>query len=187
MGRLRYGMMVSLDGYARDASGSFAWAMPSDELHGWVNEKERDVRTVVYGRGLWETMRYWQNPPVEDFTAPEHHEFAALWQEIDKVIVSSTLEPPTEPRTTLWPTLDLDRLATLVGESPADVSIGGPTLAAAALEAGLVDEITAYVMPHVVGGGLPWLPAGLNTGLELRESRTFDGGAVAMVYDVRRD
>lgn len=184
MGRLRYGMMVSLDGYARDASGSFDWARPDDDLHAFVNDHERDVRTVVYGRGLWETMRYWQDPPVDELTADVHREFAALWQETDKVVVSTTMAPPSEPRTELWPTLDLDRLATLVRESPTDVSIGGPTLTAHALLAGLVDEVTAYVMPHVAGGGLPWLPAGLSTGLELREQRVFGGGAVALVYDV---
>lgn len=184
MGRLRYGMILSLDGYARDASGSFAWARPDHDLHTFVNEKEREVRTFVYGRGMWETMRYWQNPPPGDLTAPEHDEFAGIWQEADKVIVSTTLDPPAEPRTELWNTLDLGRLASLIQESPTDVSIGGPTLAAHALKAGLVDEITAYVMPHVAGGGLPWLPVGFTSGLVLREQRAFDSGAVALVYDL---
>lgn len=184
MGRLRYGMITSLDGYARDASGSFSWAAPGDDLHGFVNEHERAVRTFVYGRGMWETMRYWQSPPEGELTAPEHHEFAALWQETDKVVVSTTLDPPTEPRTELWDRLDLDRLATLVRDASTDVSIGGPTLAAHALKAGLVDEITAYVMPHVAGGGLPWLPEGFTSSLELREQRAFEAGAVALIYDV---
>lgn len=186
MGRLRYGMIVSLDGYARDESGSFDWAMPDDDLHGFVNDQERDVRTVVYGRGLWETMRYWQSPPPGELHAPEHDDFAALWQDTDKIIVSTTLEPPSEPRTKLWDRLDLDRLAALVTRSTTDVSIGGPTLAAHALKAGMVDEITAYVMPHVAGGGLPWLPEGFTSTLALREQRAFDSGAVALIYDVTR-
>ncbi|MEO7268756.1 MAG: dihydrofolate reductase family protein [Knoellia sp.] len=186
MGRLRYGMLVSLDGYVRDASGSFAWARPDHDLHSFVNEQERDVRTYVYGRGLWETMRYWQDPPPGELTAPEHDEFAAIWQQTDKVIVSTTLDPPTEPRTELWDTLDLDRLEALVRDSPTDVSIGGPTLAAHALKAGLVDAITAYVMPHVAGGGLPWLPDGFTSELTLREQRSFGSGAVALVYGVTR-
>ena len=112
MGRLRYGMLVSLDGYARDASGSFDWATPDDELHGYVNDQERDVGTLVYGRGMWETMRWWQDSPADDEpgAAREHHDFAAMWREADKVVVSTTLDPPAEPRTELWPTLDLDRL-----------------------------------------------------------------------------
>ena len=188
MGRLRYGMLVSLDGYARDASGSFDWATPDDELHGFVNDQEREVRTLVYGRGMWETMRWWQDSPADDEpgAAPEHLDFAAMWRQADKVVVSTTLDPPVEPRTELWPTLDLDRLAALVRDSPTDVSIGGPTLAAHALRTGLVDEVTAYVVPHVAGGGLPWLPTGVTTGLALREQRTFGNGTVALVYDVAR-
>lgn len=187
MARLRYGMMVSLDGFARDAAGSFDWAMPDDDLHAFVNDQERDVRTVVYGRGMWETMRYWQDPPVSELTAPVHRDYAALWQESDKVIVSTTLAPVPEPRTELWDRLDLDRLAALVRDSATDVSIGGPTLAAHALKAGLIDEISAYVMPHVAGGGLPLLPHGFTSALRLRQQRAFSSGAVALVYDVIRD
>ena len=189
MGRLRYGMLVSLDGYARDASGCFDWAAPSDELHGFVNDQERGVGIYVYGRGMWETMRWWQDSPADDEpgAAPEHHDYAALWRTADKVVVSTTLDPPEEPRTQLWPTLDLDRLATLVRESPTDVSIGGPTLAGHALRAGLVDEVTAYVVPHVAGSGLRWLPDAWTSPLVLREQRAFEGGAVALVYDVPRD
>lgn len=183
MGRLHYEMLVSLDGYARDASGSFDWAAPDDVLHGWVNERSRAVGTHVMGRGMWETMRFWEDPPTDELE-PVHREFAELWQKCDKVIVSTTMDAPTEPRTTLWRDLDLDRLAALVQESATDVSIGGPTLAAEALRAGLVDEVTAYVMPHLAGGGLRWLPEGAEGGLTLREQRAFDSGAVALVYDV---
>ena len=186
MGRLRYGMLVSLDGYARDASGSFAWAEPDDELHAYVNERERGTGTFVYGRSMWEVMRWWQDPPAEAQDAPVHREFADQWRAGDKVVVSRTLEEPAEPRTTLWRELDLDRLAALVRDSPTDVAISGPTIAAHALRAGLVEEVTAYVVPHLAGGGLRWLPEGVAGSLRLREQRAFDGGAVALVYDVRR-
>ena len=186
MGRLRYEMMVSLDGYVRDASGSFAWAEPEPELHAWVNEHERGVGTTVYGRGMWEMMRYWEDPPEADLTAQEYPDFTDEWGAQDKIIVSSTLEPPTTPRTRVWRDLDLDRLATLVRESTDDVSISGPTLAATALRAGLVDDVGAHVMPHVAGGGLPFLPEGHSADLQLRESRSFPSGAVTLLYSLRR-
>lgn len=184
MGRLRYGMLVSLDGYARDASGSFGWAEPDDVLHAWVNEQERSIGTFVYGRGMWEVMRWWQDPPTEVEQSPVHRDYAEQWRATDKVVVSTTLEEPTEPRTTLW--RDLDRLAALVRDSPSDVSISGPTTAAHALRAGLVDEVTAYVMPHLAGGGLRWLPEGAGGALRLVDQRAFDSGAVALTYDVVR-
>lgn len=186
MGRLRYEMMVSLDGYVRDASGSFDWAEPEPALHAWVNEHEQGVGTTVYGRGMWEMMRYWEDPPGADLTEPEYRDFTDAWRAQDKIIVSSTLEPPTTARTQLWRDLDLTRLAALVRESDADVTISGPTLAATALRAGLVDDIGAYVMPHVAGGGLPFLPEGFAASLELRESRSFPSGAVTLLYSLRR-
>lgn len=184
MGRLRYGMLVSLDGFIEDASGSTDWMVVDEELHGFTSEQDRTVGTRVYGRALWETMRYWQSPPEEDLHAPEIREFAQTWQDTDKVVVSTTLAPPSEPRTELWDHLDLDRLAALVRDSELDVEIGGPTLAAHALEAGLVDELTAYVMPHLAGGGRPWLPPGFTAPLALRRQHTFASGALALVYDV---
>lgn len=187
MGRLHYGMLISLDGFIRDASGSTEWMVADEELHGFASEQDRMIGMRVYGRGLWETMRYWQSPPEEDLVAPEAREFARTWQDSDKIVVSTTLAPPTEPRTQLWDHLDLDRLATLVRDSEADVEIGGPTLAAHALEAGLVDELTAYVMPHLAGGGTPWLPVGFSSPLALRRQHTFASGAIALVYDVVRE
>ena len=68
MGRLHYGMMISLDGFIRDASGSTDWMLADEELHGFASAQDRTVGTRVYGRGLWETMRYWQSPPEEDLT-----------------------------------------------------------------------------------------------------------------------
>ena len=186
MGRLRYGMLISLDGYIRDASGSTEWMVPDEEVHAFTSEQDRTIGTRVYGRGLWETMRYWQSPPEEDLDAAEVRDFARTWQDTDKIVVSTTLAPPTEPRTRLWDRLDLDRLAALVRDSDADVEIGGPTLAAHALEAGLVDELAAYVMPHLAGGGTPWLPPGYSAGLALRRQHTFASGALALIYDVAR-
>ena len=66
------------------------------------------------------------------------------------------------------------------------VTIGGPTLAADALRAGLVDEVTAWVVPHVAGGGLRLLPDGFSTRLRLREERRWPGGVVELAYDVVR-
>jgi dihydrofolate reductase len=66
-----------------------------------------------------------------------------------------------------------------------DLSVDGPGLAAAALAAGLVDEIGPVVAPVVVGAGTPFLPAGLRLDLELAGERRFDSGAVHLRYRVR--
>lgn len=185
MGRLTYGMLVSLDGYVRGPDGDFAWTEPDPQLHEHFNEVQEGTAVDVYGRTMWETMRYWEAPPAADLERREVHGFTAAWQATDTVVVSSSLPSLDAARTQLWPDLDLDRLRTLVDSADGDVSISGPTTAAAALRAGLVDEVSAYVVPYVAGGGLRFLPEGFTTALRLRSEQRWPGGTVQLVYDVR--
>jgi dihydrofolate reductase len=66
----------------------------------------------------------------------------------------------------------------------ADLSVGGATLGAAALRAGLVDECGIYVAPVVVGSGTPWLPDGLRLRLRLLDEQRFAGDMVYLRYAV---
>lgn len=56
MAKLIYSAIGSLDGYVEDASGSFDWAAPDEEVHGFFNELERPIGTHFYGRRMYETM-----------------------------------------------------------------------------------------------------------------------------------
>src|ERR1700710_256019 len=71
MGKLIYAAISSLDGYVADADGDFAWSMPDEEVHAFVNDLERSIGTYLYGRRLYEVMRVWDSddafpdpPPV---------------------------------------------------------------------------------------------------------------------------
>ncbi|HET8767346.1 MAG TPA: dihydrofolate reductase family protein, partial [Pedococcus sp.] len=90
------------------------------------------------------------------------------------------------PRTRFEATFDVGAVRRLVDQSPADVSVGGPTLAARAFAAGLVDEVGLYRHPVCVGGGTAALPAGQRLDLELAEVRTFASGVVFTRHRVRR-
>ena len=63
-----------------------------------------------------------------------------------------------------------------------DLSVGGPELAAQAIEAGLVDELHLFLSPVVVGGGKPSLPDGVRLELELLSERRFGNGVVHLHY-----
>jgi riboflavin biosynthesis pyrimidine reductase len=80
---------------------------------------------------------------------------------------------------------DPDAVRRIKAEAPRDLTVGGPGLAAAALRAGLVDSVELFLVPVVVGGGLPALPEGLRLELGLVEARTFGNGTVWVRYDVR--
>lgn len=186
MGRLVYTAIASLDGYVRDADGSFAWAEPTEEVHAFVNERERPVGTYLYGRGMYETMAVWETEPALAEASPVMAEYAELWRAADKVVYSTTLDSVTTGRTRLERTFDAGAVARLKEEAPSDLAVAGPTLAAEPFRAGLVDELQLYVVPVVVGGGLPALPDGVRLDLELLEERRFAGGFVFLRYAARR-
>ena len=186
MGRLVFTAICSLDGYVVDADGSFDWAAPDAEVHAHVNDGAASIGTYLLGRRMWEVLRYWDGPGDADGD-PVTREFRRLWQDADKVVHSTTLGTPGKPapRTRLETTFDLEAVRRLVDESPQDVSVGGPTLAARAFAAGLVDEVGLYRHPVCVGGGTAALPAGQRLDLELAEVRTFSSGVVFTRHRVR--
>lgn len=186
MGRLRYGAIASLDGYVADADGDFSWAAPDVEVHQHVNDIERSTGTYLYGRGMYEVMRYWADPPGVADEPAVVQDFTRIWQGADKVVYSSTLDRVDTPATRLERVFDAESVRTMVAEADRDVSIAGPTLAAHALRAGVVDEVLLYVCPVVVGGGTRWLPPDLSLGLELRDLHRFRSGTVFLRYDVPR-
>ena len=113
-------------------------------------------------------------------------EYARIWQAADKIVYSSTLASVATARTRLERVFDVDAVRTLVAATEGQVGIGGPTLTAAALRAGLVDSFWLVQVPVVVGGGTPVWPADLRLDLELVDERRFAGGAVFVRYRVLR-
>jgi dihydrofolate reductase len=186
MARLIYTTIASLDGYVNDASGGFEWAAPDAEVHAFVNDLERDVGTYLCGRRLYEVMVYWETAPTDDPGGDIGHDYARIWQAADKVVHSRTLDAVTSARTTLERDFDSESVARFVASADRDVSIGGPTLAAVALRAGIVDELRLLTVPVVVGGGTRTLPDGLRLDLELLDLRRFAAGATYTRYAVRR-
>jgi len=181
---LIYSAITSLDGFIEDAAGGFGWAAPDEEVHAFVNDLERTVGTYLYGRRMYETMIFWEDPPDLAGQPPPFADFAAIWQAAEKIVHSRTLATTASARTRLERSFDSDAVRRLKTSAERDISVGGAELAAQALEAGLVDECHLLVAPVVVGGGKPALPA-LRLELELLDERRFAGGTVFLRYRVR--
>lgn len=186
MARLIYGTLMSLDGYIADEAGNFDWAAPDEEVHAFVNDLERPVGTYLYGRRTYEVMTFWETALDEPDLAGPMRDYAHIWGAADKVVYSRTLEVATTARTRLERDFEPAAVRALVAEADRDIGIAGPTLAAHAFAAGLVDECWCVVAPALVGGGLRGLPDGVRLDLELTEQRRFGGGAVFLRYAVRR-
>jgi len=113
---------------------------------------------------------------------PVIQDYARIWQAADKVVYSTTLDTPGTPRTRLERRFEPEAVQQLKSNSDRNISIGGPTLAAHALRAGLVDECQLFINPVAVGGGLRFLPDGLEAQLELVDQRRFGNGVVYLRY-----
>ncbi len=185
MAKLIYSTQSSLDGYINDDQGKFDWAAPDEEVHTFFNELERPVGTYLYGRRMYEVMRYWQDPDEQEVQADHIRDYAEIWQGADKVVYSRTLDAAPTPRTRIESEFDPTAVREMKDSADADLSVGGPHLAAEALRAGLVDELHQVLYPVIVGGGTAWLPGGLRLNLELLDERRFAGGAVHLHYAIR--
>jgi dihydrofolate reductase len=184
MGKLVYTTLCSLDGYIEDRHGTFDWAAPDEEVHAFCNQLERDIGIHLYGRRMYEVMKFWET--VGDAEPPVMREFAQTWRSAEKIVYSSTLEDAPTERTRIARQFDIDTTVDLVREAQLDVSIGGANLAAQAFRAGVVDECHLLLTPVIVGAGKRALPQDVRIDLQLLDHRRFASGVVYVRYAVRR-
>ena len=185
MGQLIYSMITSLDGYAEAAEGDLGHGAQDEEVHTFIEETFRDVGTYLYGRRMYETMVFWETAHAEPDAPPFVVRYARGWQAAEKVVYSTTLASPSSARTRIERAFDPDAVRRLKAEAPHDLSVDGPTLAANAIAAGLVDEYHLFLTTSVVGGGKRFFPDGVRLELELLEERSFPSGLLYARYRTR--
>jgi dihydrofolate reductase len=185
MAKLIYTAIASLDGFTEDASGGFEWAAPDEQVHAYVNDLERPIGTYLYGRRMYETMRFWETEGDGPDDGEVSADFAHLWRAADKVVYSASMAEPDKARTRLERDFDPAAIARLKQASQRDIGIGGPTIASAAFRAGLIDECHLFLHPIVIGSGKRALPDDARIRLELLDERRFESGVVHLHYAVR--
>jgi dihydrofolate reductase len=176
---LIYSMITSLDGYTTDPEGNFGWGEPDEEVLAFINDLERETGTYLYGRRMYEVMRYWETVNLDDL-GPGSKDFTGIWRAADKIVYSTTLTTVDTARTRLETRFDPEAVRAL--KQPGNVNVSGPELAAEAMRAGLVDEYQLFVAPLVLGGGTHFFPPAINMALNLVEQRRFASGFVYLNY-----
>jgi dihydrofolate reductase len=188
MGKLIYLITTSLDGFVADDNGDFDWAMPSEEVHAFVNDMVRNTGTSLLGRNMYEIMKVWDAIPTEGTGGPMDgpsaamNDYAKIWRAARKIIYSSSLTEVTIANATIERSFDPAAVQKLVADSDKDFDIGGPHLAAQAIKAGIVDEVHQIIVPQLIGSGNYWLPKGVKSRLKLVDLRKFDNGFVHLQY-----
>ncbi|HET9957328.1 MAG TPA: dihydrofolate reductase family protein [Polyangiaceae bacterium] len=148
MAKLVFGMNQSLDGYVDHTEFG-----PSATLFRHFIKEAEGQAGSVYGRKLYELMRYWDDDQAE-WGEPERA-FAAAWRKQPKYVVSRSLKS-VGPNATLIPG-DLEgAIRKLKAEHEGEFEIGGPNLAKTLTELGLIDEYRIYLHPVVLGKGTPY-------------------------------
>jgi dihydrofolate reductase len=173
MAKLFYGMNQSLDGYVDHEA--FA---PDPSLFRHFIAQTRGLAGSIYGRRLYEIMRYWDDEQPE-WNAAER-DFAAAWRSVPKWVVSRTLKS-VGPNATLVEGDIEAAIRELKARHDGEMEIGGPKLVGSLNAPGLIDEYRIYLHPVVLGGGNPFF-AGPRPPLRLVASDRLDGDVVRLRY-----
>ena len=174
MAKLVYALNQSLDGYV----DHMKIGPPAPEAFRHFIELVRGLTGAIYGRRMYETMRYWDED-LPDWDA-EDHEFAVAWRKLPKWVVSRSLKS-AGPNATLIANDFEKAIRKLKAELPGQIQVGGPVLAQGLTEAGLIDEYQLYIHPVVLGGGQPFF-AGPRPRLHLVASDLIVDDLIRLTY-----
>lgn len=156
MGKLVFGMMLSLDGYVAGVEGGPQLPPPGAILHRHFNDYVRGLAGILYGRRMYEVMRYWDEDRPQ-WGAVEH-DFAAVWRAKPKWVASRSLKSVGAHATLVDNDVEAF-VRRLKAEVDGEIDVAGPELAGSLTNLGLIDEYRLYFRPSVLGRGKPYFAA----------------------------
>jgi dihydrofolate reductase len=173
MAKLVFGLNQSLDGYVDHRAMA-----PEPGLFRHFIEQVRSVSGMVYGRRMYEVMRYWdEDLPGWD---AEEREYAAVWRSQPKWVVSRSLKSVGPNATLLEGDLEA-AVGGLKARLDDEIEVAGPELAGSLTELGLIDEYRLYLHPVVLGRGKPFF-AGPRPPLHLVASDRIGADTIRLTY-----
>ena len=178
MGKLVFGMMLSLDGYVAGVAGGPALPPPGAALHRYFNDHVRSLAGCLYGRRMYEIMRYWDEDRPE-WRALEHG-FAAAWRAQPRWVVSRSLRSVGANARLVGDEVEAF-VRGLKADVEGDIDVAGPALAGSLTDLGLIDEYRLYFRPFVLGRGKPYF-AGARPPLRLVATDPVGEDAVRLTY-----
>jgi dihydrofolate reductase len=173
MAKLVFGMNQSLDGYVDHLE-----MRPSPVLFRHFIEQVRGLTGSVYGRRLYEVMRYWDEDRPE--WGAEELDFAAAWRSQPKWVASRSLKS-VGPNATLVEDDFEAAIRGLKAQLVGEIEVGGPDLARSLTDLGLIDEYRLYLHPVVLGRGKPFF-AGPRPPLRLAASDRIGEDVIRLTY-----
>jgi dihydrofolate reductase len=174
MAKLVFELNQSLDGYIDHQE----LGPPRPVLFRHFIERVRGLTGMVYGRRMYEVMRYWDDD-LPDWDA-ERREYAAVWRSRPKWVVSRSLKSVGANATLIENDIEAV-IRGLKAELDGEIEVAGPDLARSLTDLGLIDEYRLYIHPIVLGRGKPFF-AGPRPPLHLVASDLVDEDVIRLTY-----
>lgn len=175
MAKFVFAMNQSLDGYVDHLRFPSA---PGPELYREYIRLTENIAGSLYGRRLYEDMRYWDDNHSD--WDDEKRQFALAWRKAPKWVVSRTLDAVGPNATPIGDNIE-STVRRLKHDVSGEIQVGGPELAQSLGEWGLIDEYRIFLHPVVLGEGTP-LFAGPRPPLHLASAERFDGDVMKLTY-----
>lgn len=153
MATIMFGMNQSLDGHVATPAGELTMPPPDPALFRHYIGRMAGVSASLYGRRIYELMRYWEEDQAD--WGPEERAFAEAWRATPKHVVSTTLTE-VGPNATLIQGDVEAAVRRLKAELEGEIEVAGPELAGHLSAWGLIDNYWLYFRPHVLGEGKPF-------------------------------
>jgi dihydrofolate reductase len=173
MAKLVYGLNQSLDGYVDHTKFG-----PDLALFGHFIEHVRGLTGMVYGRGMYEVMRYWDEDQPD--WEKHEHEYAAVWRSQHKWVLSRSLKS-VGPNATLVEDDIAAVIRRLKLQLVGELEVAGPGLAGSLAQLGLIDEYRLYLHPVVLGSGKPFF-SGPRPPLRINASDRITEDVIRLTY-----
>lgn len=185
MRKLDFYIILTADGMYADPDGGLGHYEPAEDEHRYANGLIHDAGELVYGRVMYDVMRFWDTVDVDDPAVSDvEREFARFWAEKPKRVVSRG-QPALGAAASHLEGDVVEAVRRLKEQPGADIGLGcGADLLATLTRAGLIDTYRWLVTPKAIGQGKAMFAA-LEQPLALRltGTRTFSSGSVLLEYE----
>ena len=181
MAHIVYGMLMSLDGYIAGPEGELALPAPGAELHRHFNDWMKRIAVALYGRRMYEIMRFWERRDERPEASEVEIDFARAWRDTPKVVISTSLRE-LGPNARLVSSNVEEAVKVLKAETEGEIAVSGAGVASSLARLGLIDEYRLYLHPVTLGGGKPYLEPGISLKLKRLGTHSLPQGVTLLRY-----
>jgi len=183
-------MHTSLDGFVAGLNGEMGWIKVDDAIFDFVGTMTDQADTALYGRVTYQMMQsYWPTAGEQPNASKHDKEHSAWYNTVSKIVLSKTISEKGLDNTIVISDQLADNINKIKKQDGKNILIfGSPAASHSLMSHGLIDEFWLFVNPVLLGQGIPLFKnVTETTKLELKETKTFSCGVIALHYETKRN